>query len=367
MRSGRGRKRLSGWARILSTGKPQTITVRDRATSTPVEAALHPDGYNEARFDAPLMKSAVIIIEPGSPFFSVPPVEGALRAVKTARGGAMTASRRVLSPGWAPRCPRRPPSPLRPVAVLDMGASAIRLVVAEMKPGEPMRILEEASRGVLLGKDTFTSGRLGAATVEATLKALEGFRRIMDAYGVVRYRAVATSAVREAGNRDTFLDRVRLRTGIDVEVIDGSEENRLTYLAVREDAARPPGPHRRRHPARGGGRRQRRHLLPAQGRAHLLGHLCPGLDPHAPEPGGLARQPRGADPSLPPAHPQRGRGHPAGDAASRGAALHRPRRRRALRGRQHPGKAVPTGDPGSSHATPSWHFATRSWPTTASS
>jgi exopolyphosphatase/guanosine-5'-triphosphate,3'-diphosphate pyrophosphatase len=63
---------------------------------------------------------------------------------------------------------------------------------------------------------------------------MEGFRRIMDGYGVVRYRAVATSAVREAQNRDTFLDRVRLRTGIDVEVIDGSEENRLTYLAVRE-------------------------------------------------------------------------------------------------------------------------------------
>ena len=56
----------------------------------------------------------------------------------------------------------------------------------------------------------------------------------MDTYGVVRYRAVATSAVREAQNRDAFLDRVRLRTGIDVEVIDGSEENRLTYMAVRE-------------------------------------------------------------------------------------------------------------------------------------
>jgi exopolyphosphatase / guanosine-5'-triphosphate,3'-diphosphate pyrophosphatase len=122
----------------------------------------------------------------------------------------------------------------RPVAVLDMGASAIRLMVAELRPGTPARILEEASRGVLLGKDTFTSGRLGAATVEATLKALEGFRRIMDAYGVVTYRAVATSAVREATNRDTFLDRVRLRTGIDVEVIDGSEENRLSYMAVRE-------------------------------------------------------------------------------------------------------------------------------------
>lgn len=127
-----------------------------------------------------------------------------------------------------------PPEPPRPVAVVDMGASAIRLVVAEAPPGEPIRILEEASRGVLLGKDTFTHGKLDAHTIEATLKALEGFRRIMDTYGVSRYRAVATSAVREAGNRETFLDRVRLRTGIDVEIIDGSEENRLTYMAVRE-------------------------------------------------------------------------------------------------------------------------------------
>ena len=128
----------------------------------------------------------------------------------------------------------RPPEPARPVAVVDMGASAIRLLVAESPQGQPLRILEEASRGVLLGKDTFTHGRLGAATIEATLKAMEGFRRIMDTYGVVRYRAVATSAVREAQNRETFLDRIRLRTGIDVEVIDGSEENRLSYMAVRE-------------------------------------------------------------------------------------------------------------------------------------
>ena len=128
----------------------------------------------------------------------------------------------------------------RPMAVVDMGASAIRLVVAEGSAEAPLHVLEEVSRGVLLGKDTFTHGRLGSATIEAALKALEGFRRIMDTYGVIRYRAVATSAVREASNADAFLDRVRLRTGLEVEVIDGSEENRLTYVAVRERLAQHP-------------------------------------------------------------------------------------------------------------------------------
>jgi len=154
-----------------------------------------------------------------------------------------TRKKRTL-PQPVPPAPAVPPpaETPRPIAVVDMGASAIRLVVAEVPAGQPLRILEEVSRGVLLGKDTFTHGRLGSPTIEATLKALEGFRRLMDTYGVLRYRAVATSAVREASNSDAFLDRVRLRTGLDVEVIDGSEENRLTYIAVREQL--------RDHPAR---------------------------------------------------------------------------------------------------------------------
>jgi exopolyphosphatase/guanosine-5'-triphosphate,3'-diphosphate pyrophosphatase len=119
-----------------------------------------------------------------------------------------------------------------PVAVIDIGASAARLVVAQLVPGQRPVILEEASRGVLLGQDTFSTGRIGAATIDAAVRALSGFRRIMSGYGVVRIRAVATSAVREAANADTFLDRVRVRTGLDVEVIDGSQESRLTYLAV---------------------------------------------------------------------------------------------------------------------------------------
>jgi exopolyphosphatase/guanosine-5'-triphosphate,3'-diphosphate pyrophosphatase len=140
----------------------------------------------------------------------------------------------------------RPSVAARPVAVIDVGASAVRLVIAEVGRGRAPLVLEEASRGVPLGKDTFASGRIGAATIEAALKALDGFRRLMDGYLVADYRAVATSAVREAVNADTFLDRVLVRTGLRIEVIDGTEESRLTYLAVRERLRGHPaldGPH----------------------------------------------------------------------------------------------------------------------------
>jgi exopolyphosphatase/guanosine-5'-triphosphate,3'-diphosphate pyrophosphatase len=148
----------------------------------------------------------------------------------------------MSSPEKVPDAPAAParPAGAPPLAVIDMGASAVRLTVAETGRDGALRILEESSRGVLLGKDAFTHGRITAPTMEATLKVLEGFRRIVDGYGVVRLRAVATSAVREAANRDTFIDRIRLRTGLNVEVIDGSEENRLTYMAVRDALGEHP-------------------------------------------------------------------------------------------------------------------------------
>ena len=125
-------------------------------------------------------------------------------------------------------------APSGPVAVIDLGASAVRLVVAQIEPGRPPVVLEEASRGLQLGRDTFSSGRIGPSTMDAAVRAFAGFRSIMDGYGVVACRAVATSAVREAANADIFLDRVRVRTGITIDVIDGSEESRFTYLATRE-------------------------------------------------------------------------------------------------------------------------------------
>lgn len=124
------------------------------------------------------------------------------------------------------------PIPTRLVAVLDMGASAIRLVIAEISDEGSIRLVEEASRGVLLGRDTFSTGVIQAETIDATLVALDGFRRIIGEYGIHDVRAVATSAVREARNRDLFLDRIQGHTGITFESINEGEESRLVYLAV---------------------------------------------------------------------------------------------------------------------------------------
>lgn len=129
----------------------------------------------------------------------------------------------------------------RVVAVLDMGATAIRLVIAEISADRRIQTLEEASRGVQLGRDTFSGGSvIRPRTADAAFAALDGFRHIMDSYGVTEVRAVATSAVREARNGDLFLDRVRARSGIGFEIINEAEEGRLLYLAVRDALKKHP-------------------------------------------------------------------------------------------------------------------------------
>jgi exopolyphosphatase / guanosine-5'-triphosphate,3'-diphosphate pyrophosphatase len=126
------------------------------------------------------------------------------------------------------------------VAVLDMGASAVRLVVAEISANGSFRTIEQASRGVLLGRDTFSSGAIRSKTMDAVIQALDNFRHIMDGYGAHRVRAVATSAVREARNVDVFLDRIQGRTGFAFEIINEAEESRLVFLAVKHAMGRRP-------------------------------------------------------------------------------------------------------------------------------
>ena len=117
-------------------------------------------------------------------------------------------------------------------AVIDIGSGAVRMVVAEFGPQASIRRLENLSQPVRLGRDVFTTGRISAPVMRETMEILRNFKTVADTYGVKRLHAIATAAVREAVNRDNFVDKAFLLAGIDVEVVEGAEENRLDLLAV---------------------------------------------------------------------------------------------------------------------------------------
>ena len=124
----------------------------------------------------------------------------------------------------------------RTVGVIDIGSTAIRLVVAEIDEDGSWRRLDRAIRPVALGRDVFMSGVLSAESMRQAIKILAGFRELIRGWQLNQedVRVIATSAIREAKNRDTFVDRVQIRTGFRINIVEGIEENHLTYIAVQD-------------------------------------------------------------------------------------------------------------------------------------
>lgn len=122
-------------------------------------------------------------------------------------------------------------------AVIELGSTSVRMIIAQVQRHQVTRILDSLQQSISLGRDTFTTGAIGRRTTEACVAAIQSFTRVLSEYGLSpstdRVRAVASSAVREATNRDVFLDRILIATGVEVLVLEEAEINRLTYRAVR--------------------------------------------------------------------------------------------------------------------------------------
>lgn len=121
-----------------------------------------------------------------------------------------------------------------PVAVIDIGTNAIRMVIAQVFPTGQFEVLERLQRPIRLGKDTFSRGRIGAQSMRSAVAILRDYQKVMDSYGVEQVRAVATSSLRDAANADNVLDRIFMACRLNVEIIGIAEEGRLTVAAVRE-------------------------------------------------------------------------------------------------------------------------------------
>jgi exopolyphosphatase/guanosine-5'-triphosphate,3'-diphosphate pyrophosphatase len=116
-------------------------------------------------------------------------------------------------------------------AACDVGSNALRLVVARVI-GESDRFLQrEASYRVplRLGEDAFSTGALSECKISGLVTVFGAFRQLIDFFNPVKLRACATSAMREADNGPTAIERVWKETGIRIEIISGAEEARTLF------------------------------------------------------------------------------------------------------------------------------------------
>lgn len=128
------------------------------------------------------------------------------------------------------------------LAAIDLGSNALRLRIVDAEEGAAtvdgrpegivFRDVHSLRVPVRLGSEVFVTGKLAAGSIGQACDALREFRRALDSANVSVYRAVATSAVRDARDGHVLVERARREAGIELEVVEGIEEARLIQIAV---------------------------------------------------------------------------------------------------------------------------------------
>ncbi len=127
-------------------------------------------------------------------------------------------------------------------AAIDIGSNAIRLLFCRvfLVDGKPHFNKEELIRmPIRLGEDVFTLGKITPEKADRLITALKGFSELIKAYGVISYRAVATSAMRDAINGADIISRAKNEANIIVEIIDGKNEAALVFSNHIEEILNP--------------------------------------------------------------------------------------------------------------------------------
>lgn len=122
-------------------------------------------------------------------------------------------------------------------AGIDCGTNSTRLLVHD---GE--RTLERLMRITRLGRGVDATGRLDPDAIERTVDVLREYREVMDRHGVSQVRITATSAARDAANRDDFFDAAEAVVGARPELLSGDEEGRLSFLGATAELDPADGP-----------------------------------------------------------------------------------------------------------------------------
>lgn len=124
-----------------------------------------------------------------------------------------------------------PPTANDRLAAIDIGSNSVRVVVAKAVDGG-YQVLDEERENTRLAASLAATGQLCPDTMSATIAALRSFVTMAQGYNVATIRAIATSAVRDAGNGREFCHRIQEEIGLKVDVISPREEGRLSFLSV---------------------------------------------------------------------------------------------------------------------------------------
>jgi exopolyphosphatase / guanosine-5'-triphosphate,3'-diphosphate pyrophosphatase len=119
------------------------------------------------------------------------------------------------------------------IAAIDVGSNAIRLSIANVNSDGGFQTVYSVREPIRLGQDVFTKGIISAHTIARMLESFNTFKQKLEEHGVTHVKAVGTSALREATNREVVLRAVNKATGLEISIIGAEEEARLIHQAAK--------------------------------------------------------------------------------------------------------------------------------------
>ena len=123
-------------------------------------------------------------------------------------------------------------------AGIDIGSNGVRLLIINIYEKNGQRVYNKnmlVRAPIRLGSDSFVHNEIKEDTLHKLVLAMQSFKNLMDIYGVSKYKACATSAIREAQNNQDVISKVYEKSGIQIEIIDGKEEADIIFKTQIND------------------------------------------------------------------------------------------------------------------------------------
>lgn len=141
----------------------------------------------------------------------------------------------ITAHGWAPEIAPRV------VGAIDCGTNSTRLLVARLGADGTIETLDRLMTITRLGQDVDRTGRLAPEAIGRTVEAIATYRSVLDDHGAVAVRSTATSAARDADNRDEFFEAAEAALGAPLELLAGEAEGMLSFQGAMADMPPAPG------------------------------------------------------------------------------------------------------------------------------
>ena len=117
------------------------------------------------------------------------------------------------------------------IAAIDLGTNSFHIIIVKVNPNGTFESLGKEKESVRLGSGSGPDEVITPDAMERGIKCLKRFKGLAEIHGA-EIRSVATSALREAKNREVFLEKARKELGLNIEIVSGFEEARLIYFGI---------------------------------------------------------------------------------------------------------------------------------------